>query len=184
MIEQVNIPAGISGDAKIIIDSPDLLSRLCGARDGQSLNKPKYTRLIVNDECMMTDAEFEIRTNSEVVFQAKGSVLVAGLGIGLILSSILKKELVSSVVVVEKSKDVIKLVASHYCSNKLRVLNKDVFRYEPVKGTKFDTIYFDIWPNICRDYYEEIKTLKVKFRKYLAKGGWMHAWCEERMKGF
>jgi hypothetical protein len=182
MLNQVSVPAGKCGEAEIVIDTPTPADRLQGALHGMPLTKEHYTRLLIKGEPVMTDAEFEIRTNWDFDYNAKGNVLIAGLGIGLILGNVLKKESVKSVLVIEKSVDVVRLVYPTYDCEKLTVLWGDIFSFLPLPGEKYDTIYFDIWPNICGDYYKEIVDLKKRFRKYLAKGGWMHAWCEDRMK--
>jgi hypothetical protein len=188
-LNPVHIPAGEVGEARAVIDTPTKLDRLHGQLHGQPLTRKSYTRLFIKGELVMTDADFEIDTNEEFVYQAKGRVLVAGLGIGLVLSPLLKKESVESVLVIEKSEDVIKLVGEHYKSPKVEIVQGDILHTVILKSIatrvkdngKFHTIYFDIWPDICTDYGDEIRFLKLRFRKYLVNGGWMHAWCEKEM---
>jgi hypothetical protein len=188
-ITPVHIPAGEVGEAKVVIDAPSQLERLRGQLHGQPLTRESYTRLFIKDELVMTDADFEIDTNEEFVYQARGRVLVAGLGIGLVLGPLIKKKSVESVLVIEKSEDVIKLVGGQYKSSKVEIWQGDILSTRIVKFIdsyvedhgKFHTIYFDIWPNICTTYGDEIRSLKLSFRKYLVKGGWMHAWCEKEM---
>jgi spermidine synthase len=166
------IPPGTIGVAKLIHDSPDPLTRMRAARDGQPLNREKYARLIIRGKLYMTDAEFERWTNVDFVQAAKGDVLIAGLGIGLILDPIIPKS--TSVTVIEREPDVIKLVSPHFPS--VKVVEADIEKWEPPKGTKYDTIYFDIWPDICEGDLMIAKRLHSKFRKYLRKGGWMRSW--------
>jgi hypothetical protein len=181
-LEQVSISPGKVGTAEVRVDIPTPWDRLEGRCHGQPLTKPQYTRLFVGGQLFMTDAEFELETNELFVSKAKGDVLIAGLGIGLILAPVISKDTVKSVTVIENNLDVINLVYPQYDSPKLGIVNQDIFFFKPARGQKFDTIYFDIWPNICSDYCLEITKLKSRFRTDLAKDGWMGAWCEREMK--
>jgi len=135
------------------------------------------------DDCVMSDAEFEKMTNREFVNVARGNVLIAGLGIGMIVIPLLKDKGVKKITIVEKEKDVIDLIFSkvkkHDKSNKLEVIHSDIFELELPKEQKFDVIYFDIWDNVCGDNYQQMKDLKKKFRKNRAKGSIMMCWQEE-----
>lgn len=57
------------------------------------------------------------------------------------------------------------------------IVQGDIFTYETT--AKFDTIYFDIWDNICGDNWDGMKRLHRKFRSKLRKGGWMSSWRKE-----
>jgi spermidine synthase len=140
-----------------------------------------YARLWVNDEVMMTDTLMEQRSNEEVVEKAKGRVLIAGLGLGMILHPICKKESVKSVHVVEKNADVMGLIAKTI-PFKARVVKGDIFTWRAGAGIKYDTIYFDIWPHLVETNLKEIAKLRKRFRRRLAEGGWMGAWKEEELK--
>jgi hypothetical protein len=188
-LNPVNIAAGEVGEARVAIDTPDPMDRIRGRINGQPLTRESYTRLFVKGDLVMTDADFEIDTNEEFVYMAKGRVLMAGLGIGLVLGPLLKKKEVESILVVEVSEDVIKLVGGQYKSDKLEIIQGDILSTKLLNtilnriatNGKFHTIYFDIWPDICTDYGREIRFLKLRYRRYLVRGGWMHAWCEKEM---
>lgn len=134
-------------------------------------------------ECMMSDAEFEKQTNRRILYHARGKILIAGLGIGMILIPLLKNKSVEKITVVEKEKDVIDLVfpkiKKHDSSNKLELIQSDIFQLDLPKEQKFDVIYFDIWDNVCGDNYEQMKNLKSKFRKNRAKGSIVLCWEED-----
>lgn len=166
------VPSGKIGKAAIIHDKPDRFTRLRAAINGFALDDRTHVRLVVGDTVYMTDAQFERRTNFNVVLKAKGDVLIAGLGIGLILDPIIEKA--KTVTVVEREADVITLVGRHF--PKAQHVQADIFQWTPPKGAKWDTIYFDIWPDICEDDLEEAKALRKRYRKYLRRGGWMGSW--------
>jgi spermidine synthase len=172
------IPAGEHGAAKIVHDTPDDFTRMRAMFDRQPLTAEKYTRLFVDGELWMTDAEFECQTNTGVISRASGDVLIAGLGLGLILNAILDKPSVRSVTVLERSLDVIALVGPHYQQPKLTIVEADVFTWQPSKKA-YDFIYFDIWANVPNeDNKTEITTLKRRYRSALKQGGRTAVWCE------
>jgi len=127
----------------------------------------KYVRLMDKYDCIMSNTSMEKRTNREIIDIANGDVFIAGLGIGLIVLPIQNKDNVKSITILEKYCEVIELVGKQLPLNeKVKIIHGDVFEYEFSKGTKFDTIYFDIWNYISSDVYEEMKLLKKKYRKY------------------
>lgn len=167
------------GQVEILIESPDSLSRIRAALCGQSLVATKYTRLLIDGQLWMTDAEFEHRTNSWV-YTATGDVLIGGLGLGFVLPLLLVNKSVSSVTVLELSPDVIHLVAPQLKHKKLSVIQADVLTWEADKGTKYNCIFLDIWPNVPNgDDRKAIIDLKLRYRRFQRTGGWTRAWCED-----
>lgn len=160
------------GTAEIRIDEPSQLVRMRAAMDGQPLTAAKFVRLLVNGSVMMTDADFEKRTNVGPISSAHGDALVAGLGIGLILAGLVAR--CRSVTVIENNADVIALVAKRF--KKVRVIHADIFEWQPPKQAQFDFIYFDIWPEINPDELKQARALHRKFRKHLKPGGYMESW--------
>jgi len=176
------IPMATLGAARVVHDSPDMLTRLRAARDGQPLNATTYTRLIVDGTLWMTDAEFECWTNSDFVRKAYGDVMIAGLGLGLIVGPLLKSAKVESVTVLEKHPDVVALIAPLYRHCKLSVINADAREWEAPKKA-FHYIYLDIWADVPNsDNKEEIAALKKRYRPALKKGGKVSAWCENHAR--
>jgi len=142
----------------------------------------KYTRLLVGGRLVMSDTRMEHMTNYEVVRRAYGSVLIAGLGLGMILHPILNKEEVESVTVIEKYAYVISLVQPTVAHPKLTIINADIYEWKAAKGTKFDTLYFDIWADLSTDNLEDMRKLHCKFRLYKHIDGWMESWRREWLK--
>jgi len=142
-----------------------------------------YVRLHVNGELMMTDTGMERISNKPFMDAAHGTVMVAGLGVGLVLNTILKKESVNRVVVVEKYQDVIDLVGPVFRNEKLEIVCADINEYATEE--KFDVIYFDIWPEIGTQNLPEIKALHKKFRRNLNKPNpkkWIGIWMHDHIK--
>lgn len=147
--------------------------------DGR-LSTGRFARLWVGKDMMMADTLPERRSCLEVVEKARGHVLIAGLGLGMILWPIAAKPEVESITVVERYRNVVRLVQPHI-PRRVRVLNVDVFRYRPRQ--RFDTIFLDIWPQIRASNLIDMIRLERRYARHLAKGGWMASWardaCEE-----
>jgi hypothetical protein len=139
-----------------------------------------YVRLFVNGDTMMTDTPMEKNSNRSVIIFAHGNVLIAGLGIGMILHPICAKEKVTSVTVIEKSADVIKLVGPSV-PKKVTVIQGDIFEWKPPKGTLYDTIYFDIWAGICEDNLKQMATLNRRFARCKAEGAYVDSWQRSKL---
>lgn len=145
-----------------------------------------YMRLIVGGQTMMSDTPTELRTNWDIIHYSRGSVLIAGLGMGAILPDILSSDKTRSVYVIERLADVIALVAPQLRklpgSAKLSIMRGDIMEWRPRNGAKFDTIYFDIWPDICTDNLESIRVLHQRFKTFKNPGGWMDSWMADYLR--
>lgn len=176
------VPEGVIGCAEIKHRTPDKFAIMREAIQGRMLSERPLATLFVNGGVMMSDGDEEHRSNSFVVYKAHGDVLIAGLGIGMVLVPILKKKEVRSVTVIEKYAEVTAPVAPHVGSPKLKIIVADIFDWKPPKGTRYDCIYFDIWPDICEDNLKEIALLHQRFKGYKTKSGWMGSWNHEYLK--
>lgn len=169
------VPAQSNGSVVIEHSTPSQFDRLMGAIHRMPLNRERYCRLLINGEVVMTDAEFERKTNLSAIYAAHGNALIAGLGIGLILEPFIKK--CSSVTVIEKNADVISSVGQHY--PEISIIHADIFQWEPPKVQKWDTIYFDVWSFFNDDTDKQALSLIRKYRKHLKPKGWIGAWTIE-----
>ncbi len=137
-------------------------------------------RLVVNGELMMTDTPMEQRSNYSFVTKAKGDVLIAGLGIGMVLQAILQKPDVGTVLVIEKYQDVIDLVSPMFQKEieegRLHIFCEDILDWHADEDWTWDTIYFDIWPTICADNLPEMNRLHNQFTFHLNPEGWIDSW--------
>jgi len=142
-------------------------------KEVRSLNPDTYTKLIDNRDktIMMSDTPMEFDTQRGIIRDAHGTVLIAGLGLGIVTLMIQDKPDVEKVFIVERYEGVIELVKPRIpLNNKVRLIVGDIFRWYPKKGVKFDTIYFDIWDNICGDDWEGMKRLHRRFCRFLNRG--------------
>jgi len=190
------LTAGESGDAKLesleITQKDAEFHNLCEYANNRTktfLVPGSYMKLSVRDHLMMTDTPHEAHTNKGIIEAARGDVLIAGLGMGMILIPILRNPKVTKVSVVEVNLGVIELVhkplldKGPFTENekmKLEVIQGDIFDFNP-KPNQYDVIYFDIWPSISFLNLREGRRLKTKFRDCIRPGGWMRVWMEEEL---
>ena len=124
-----------------------------------------YKKLINRiDGVVMSNTPMERKTHIEAINKAKGNVLVAGLGLGMYLQNIKDKKEVTSITVVEESKEVIELIAKYFKDcQKIRIINEDIFNYTP--DIKFEFAFLDIWSDISEDNLVEFDILREKFKE-------------------
>lgn len=152
----------------------------------------KYVRLIDKNisfyNCIMSDTPMEHNTNRRILNMANGDVLIGGLGIGMILMPLMEKEEVKSITIIEKEQEIIDMVASQLPLNdKVKIINGNIYDNTFPRGTKFDTIYFDIWNTISTDDYEDMKYLKKLYKRCLRSkkenpNAWIGSWAEYEAK--
>jgi spermidine synthase len=186
------LPPGQHGCAKIehltITDGGGIhaIIRGMGTRNGT------YAALKIRNCLVMSDTDMERESNREVVWYGHGDVLVGGLGLGMVVCGLLQRPRVTSITVVEKEPDVIALVAPALHAwasrgdsggDRLTVICGDIFTWRPPKGTRYDTLYFDVWDNICADNLPEITRLHRAFLRYRRRGAWMGSWMEDELRG-
>ena len=188
MVEK--IPAGEIGSAKVkhfqISESQSefcKLRALLNHRATEYISPGEYARLLIHGGVMMTDTDMEKATNLELIKQARGHVLVGGLGLGMVVFTLLaKKPEIHSLTVLEINRDVMDLITPHLPKDpRLTVIGADAFKWERKnkRDPKFNTIFMDIWPNISGDYGHEVARLYGHYRPMLSPKGWIGDWQTE-----
>jgi len=144
---------------------------------GRTIKVGTYKKLTCNGEIVMSNTSAEINDHFEILTWGEGDILIAGLGLGVVLDGLLQKKEVNSITVIEKSAEVIKLVAPTFAVDKrVNIINADIFEWKPPKGIKYDYIWFDIWNDMCGDNLEGMKKLHRKFGRV---GKWKGSWCRD-----
>lgn len=141
--------------------------------------RPVY-KLYHKGQLMMSDSPQEMFLQYDAYKNAKGRVLMGGLGLGMSATLFAEKEEVSEVVVIEKEKDVIKLCKPK--NKKIKVINEDFWKYIKATKEKFDYIYVDIYYSTgCMEFVETVlpirKILEKRFQSIP-----VDFWGEEEMK--
>lgn len=189
------VPDGKSGNVKIdtfkLTDSEIGLDNLRRWREGEDwacVRPGTYQRLVIDDEVVMSNTQMEARTNKPVLDNAKGHVLITGLGLGIVPALLAKKRGVKSVIVIERNHDVVKLVAPHMPA-KVRVVQGDAYTWclPPLRGGKdwrgemisipsmFEFTWHDIWTTYGRDNLPLFKKMRAHHRPWSVH---QECWCE------
>ncbi len=114
--------------------------------------KFEFPCVLENDNEWMTLTPVDMDTCTEAIEAAHGRVLTYGLGLGYYAYMVSQKPEVSEVVVVEHSKEVIKLFCDeliHQMPNrdKIKIVKADAFEYAEsvMPHEHFDFVFVDIW---------------------------------------
>jgi spermidine synthase len=183
------VPQGHIGSARVehfdVSQFQSQMSALRGMRE--FVSRGTYAKLIVDGVLMMSDTDYERRTNATIACTARGTVLIAGLGLGMLLTAVLKRADVKRVVCVEQSADVIALVAPAIRSyvgpraaRKLTIVQGDIWDDATREHVKtlgpYDVQWFDIWADTSTDTLADMASLGRKYRAMLADGGDVDHW--------
>lgn len=119
---------------------------------------------------VMTNSSYEFETNKPFFDNAKGNVLMIGLGIGYVLPYILPK--IDSIDIVEIDKEVIDLAQIFHAVHnpKVKVIHADGLTYVPEK--QYDTIWWDTFGISAEEEEKQLARLK----QYLKPNGWIDRW--------
>ena len=160
------------------------LRALLNHRATEFISPGKYAILLVHGGVMMTDTDMERATNLELIKQARGHVLVGGLGLGMVVFALLaKRPKIHSLTVLEINVDVINLITPNlrpWADPRMTVIDTSVFAWvKRRRDPKFNTIYMDIWPNVGGNYGSEVDRLREHYQPMLSPKGWMGDWQTE-----
>lgn len=139
-----------------------------------------YDKKFMNMPLMSNHYQEKVH-NIPVIKEARGDVLIAGLGIGLIVLPIMNKPEVVSVDVLELHQEVIDMIKPQLPLNgKVNVIHANAYSFVPKK--KYDVIYYDtVDINYCTEEELELRRIdgviacheefEREFKKYLKPEG-------------
>lgn len=188
-IPDVKVPLGKKGKHKIesftvSVQEATIQCMRMAANDRleEGIIPGTYTRLVRDDgTIVMSDTISERRDHIEFIEEAFGTVLIHGLGLGMIIQPVLAKRDVEHVIVVEKEQDVIDLVAPTYLKRfprRLSIIKADAFTFE--LNVCPDIVWNDIWDYISDENVPEMDILEDKY----SDAWWCGSWARERCVGF
>lgn len=185
------VPAGQSGDAAVehltITDGGGIHAML----HGNGTTNGTYAILKVRGAVVMSDTDMERRSNLGAALNARGDVLIGGLGLGMILCPMLRNPDVRTITVIELNMNVCHLTGPairrwaadrNLDPTRLNIVRGDVFTWKPATGQRFDSIYFDIWPDICEDNLDGIARLHQRGKFWKRPNGWINSWQAENLR--
>lgn len=161
------------------------------AMQGRPSGDGPFNVLRHNGRLWMSDTDAEIRDHSQPVYQTKKrvneqgecSVLIHGLGMGLVAAACLRSG--ASVDVVELHGDLVEwmrpwleeLAEEHGVGVSFHVA--DVFGKKWPVGSRWDVVWHDIWPEITEDNLPEMIRLHRSFGR---RSDWQGSWARERIE--
>lgn len=186
----VKVPDGKSGDYQIEtfevnVDSANLHNIRAIMKPGNRTIEPgMFKRLMRSDNgfggtVVMSNTPAEVEDHWEFFDNARTAktVLINGLGLGVILTKLLAEDTLEKVTIIEVSPDVIKLTSPTFENDsRVEIIQADALEYRPPVGVRYDVVWHDIWDYICEDNLESMKKLH---RKYGRRCGWQGSWCRE-----
>lgn len=195
---KVDVPEGEKGPWRvekfeIKADDPEMF--IFNLQAGSRGVRPgHYTRLMRGSTVVMSDTYAEIRDHIGAIQQIgrpdTRSVLIHGLGLGMVLQAALKCPHVERVDVVEISQDVIDLVGPHYARmaerldqrgrvmagerrERLKIWHGNAYDFEFTPGLRWDVAWHDIWDDISADNLDGMARLN---RRYGHRVNWQGCW--------
>lgn len=180
------VPDGVKGDWRIetfsVSEADIKLHNLRAAIHGTHdyMEPGTYKRLMRGNTLVMSDTVYELQLHREFIWEAKGEVLINGLGLGVVLQAVLEKPQVKHVTVIELSKEVISLVGGTFAIDpRVTIIWADALTWKAPKGVRYDAVWSDIWDNICADNVDDMAKLN---RKYGRRSSWKGCWGEWECK--
>jgi len=134
----------------------------------------------------MSSLPQEVEQHTRQLAKMRGKVLVGGLGLGLAVGLLDRNPNVAKVVVVERSKDVIKLVGAHLPKGKVSVIQADIYQYLHHArnfGVEFNSVFLDTWcPTGERVLEEDVMPLR-RLCQGIVPNHRIECWNEDEMIG-
>lgn len=155
----------------------------------RSVEPGEYTRLGTDGVLQMSDTRAEIGDHIGFIRLASlrsspTTILVNGLGLGLVAKALLDMDHVERVDVVEIDERVIALVEPHLRTatgagdDRLVVHHDDALEIEWPPRTRWTLAWHDIWPTICGDNRESMTRLH---RRYGGRVQHQDSWAREEV---
>lgn len=189
LLTNVDVPEGEAGEWRVerfeVTEEQAKrfnLGLLFGGGGNRQVKPGNYTRLMYGKayDPVMSDTPAERRDHIPLILEAKGHVLINGLGLGMCVQACLNHPDVERVTVIEIAPDVISLVGPHYLerfgADRLEIIEHDALTYMPPKGMRYGAVWHDIWPEICADNWPTMGTLH---RKYGRRTDWQGSWVRD-----
>jgi hypothetical protein len=188
----ISLPEARSGGVYVKHDTISGKQPVIGFRQGilrgvrpatVELTTPRLVHELGDDDhgCWMTDRPEELNQIAEMLYhvQPAGSVLVGGLGLGILAKTLLDRPFVSKVIVVERDPDVIKLCAKPG----YEVVQADIADYLRT-CERADCFLLDTWQGTNEaTWWEEVMPQRRIIRQRFGREPVINCWAEDIMHG-
>lgn len=136
-----------------------------------------YKKLIRKNTIVMSNTPDELRDMYYIIKNAKGDILISGLGMGLLPLILKDKSEVRNITIIEISNNLIEMISPYLNHPKIKIIHGDIFEWKPQKSEKWDYIWHDIWDYISSDNVKYINKLHKKFKPHVRIA--QRSWCED-----
>ena len=130
----------------------------------------------------MSTTDMELATMSDQIEEARGHVLVAGLGMGIFPLLIASNPRVESITVIEIDPHVIRISQPYLTNRKITIVNQSLEEYAANRtaashATPYDYCFIDIWATIQESYVAEpaVRSLAAPL---MQEHGTVAVWCQ------
>lgn len=125
-------------------------------------------------EIVMEDSRKELSRHLPIWLQAKGRVLITGLGLGCVVRGLLASPFVTHVDVIEINEDILRIVGAEFVGNERVTLHHgDAREFEFPEGTEWDFAWHDIWTEGNEGLHlEHMKLIKRFIAHVDDQGAW------------
>jgi hypothetical protein len=140
--------------------------------------------MIFPPKALMTDSLQERSMMYSAALEARGNVLVGGLGLCIYPQMIINlRRPVDKITVVDNCKEIIDIVwsniqkrAQNEIVHKINVVHDDIYNYLESCNEKYDTIYHDIWGDMEFRYLSNINHLVSLSKRLMNAEGNIYCW--------
>lgn len=195
----VTVPEGESGDVRIsrfTVTEQEALRANINCH-GRRIRAGHYTALHVNGQLWMSDVPAERRDHMGILHRANehtagnARALVTGLGLGMVINALIQLPTVSDIDVIESNQDVINLTGPHYeqlaaaHNTRLTIWHGDATTptalFPPTAEPRWDFAWHDIWLELNGANWDEYKTMRRRYRRYVQTGE-QYFWVEDEVR--
>lgn len=180
------VPEGAVGDIRVVrreqTASGASLDRIQAAFGGNGRYAPPglWTMLMIDGQgLVMSDTPDEYHDHFDLFMQARGRVLVHGLGLACAVRVLLTKPEVDSIDVVEINRNVIDHVGPTLDDPRVTIHHDDALTARWPRGARWDVVWHDIWPAISADNAETMGRLH---RRFGGRCEWQGSWARALVK--
>ena len=141
------------------------------------LKQEGHNFLWIDGGLWMWDVPAERTIQKRIAYEAYGTVLVAGYGLGIVQEYLLQNKWVLSVRTVEINRRVVEVCEEEYGYIHGDITIRDFYEY--YTDARYDCIIGDIWTDIVPESLEDYIKFKDKAERLLTEGGQILAWGKD-----
>ena len=136
-----------------------------------------------DDGTWMTSMPQEIEQHTRQLAAMRGKVLVGGLGLGLAASILQQNKNVTDILVVEKSYEILELVAQKIPKQKTHFYRANLYDFLKETREKFDYAFYDIWQPTGQSVLEQHTLPLRRLSEGIVEQSKIECWNEDEMIG-